>query len=302
MLHIGLGVNSCFAVKRHAEPEEWLGILGTLGVRSAQVSVDMFDPFLTPAATLHRLVTRTRAAAEAAGVVLHSLFTGTGIQSNPLLFHEDDDARRRALEWHCRCVETAATLGCRAWGGVAGSMTIATASVPAARAAAEERAAALWCELAAHAGSAGLGYLLIEPMSVAREAPTGFEATDAFLARTRSAPVPTRLCVDVGHLPAGLSAAERDPYAWLTRYGSESPVIHLQQTDGARSHHWPFTAERNAVGIIDPARVLDALAASGAGEALLALEIFTPAFMPMDTCTVRDLTESVQYWRRWVTD
>jgi hypothetical protein len=33
--------------------------------------------------------------------------------------------------------------------------------------------------------------------------------------------------------------------------------VQLQQSDGLADHHWPFTPERNATGLVDPARVPD---------------------------------------------
>ena len=43
---------------------------------------------------------------------------------------------------------------------------------------------------------------------------------------------------------------DRDPYAWLERLGRRAPVVQLQQADGQADHHWPFTPETNATGII----------------------------------------------------
>ena len=52
---------------------------------------------------------------------------------------------------------------------------------------------------------------------------------------------------------------DTDCYAWLSRLGAWSPVIHMQQTDGTHSSHDPFTAANNAEGKIHPVRVLEAL-------------------------------------------
>src|SRR2546423_6791181 len=89
--------------------------------------------------------------------------------------------------------------------------------------------------------------------------------------------VPIMLCLDVGHqCVPGTTGAERDPYAWLERLGSEAPVVHLQQSDGVGDHHWPFTEETNAKGRIRPDEVLAALDRSGATEVALVLEIVPP--------------------------
>ncbi|GHV81398.1 AP endonuclease [Spirochaetia bacterium] len=109
-----------------------------------------------------------------------------------------------------------------------------------------------------------------------------------------------------------LFAEERDGdcYAWLSELGAYSPIIHLQQTDGFSSAHLPFTAERNAWGIIDGSLVLRALKTSydkpakssmpaRCEEIYLTLELFTSTaaimhdFMPL-------VRESAAYWRRWI--
>ena len=50
-----------------------------------------------------------------------------------------------------------------------------------------------------------------------------------------------------------------DPYNWLETLGCFSPIIHLQQTDGNVSQHWPFNDRFNAKGIIAGKKVLDSL-------------------------------------------
>lgn len=105
------------------------------------------------------------------------------------------------------------------------------------------------------------------------------------------------LCLDVGHqCVPGTSGDEADPYVWLNRLGRQAGVVHLQQSDAQADHHWPFTAPYNERGRIEPDRVLDALAASGAGEVALVLEVI-PAFEADDRRVLDELRDSVEYWR-----
>ena len=102
-----------------------------------------------------------------------------------------------------------------------------------------------------------------------------------------------------------------DLYAWARRVGRYCPIVHLQQTDGKRSAHQPFTDEFNAQGIVDPAKLLGAMAASFATEpgggnyppacqrVCLTLEIFS-ATMDMPEDILSRLGDSVAYWRRFV--
>ena len=98
--------------------------------------------------------------------------------------------------------------------------------------------------------------------------------------------------------------------AWVRRLGCYSPIVHLQQSDGKSSPHWPFSAEFNAKGVVRAEEVLRALVAAYAqeddptmppkcGEVVLTLEPFISTagntFDLMD-----DLRESVAYWRKWI--
>ena len=105
------------------------------------------------------------------------------------------------------------------------------------------------------------------------------------------------LCLDIGHqCVPGATGDEADPYAWLALLGRQASVVHLQQSDAEGDHHWPFTAQYNRRGRIHGSSVLDALAASGAQEPTLILEII-PAFEADDRRVLQELRESVWYWR-----
>ncbi len=112
------------------------------------------------------------------------------------------------------------------------------------------------------------------------------------------APLPIRYLVDVGHAcNFEASGEDLDPYAWIRRIGARCPIIHLQQTDGKGDRHWPFTAEFNKIGIIQPKKVLDAIAAAGIQQAYLELEIIS-AFEAREDQVLDDLRASVEYWRK----
>ncbi|MGA2762722.1 MAG: TIM barrel protein [Spirochaetia bacterium] len=105
-------------------------------------------------------------------------------------------------------------------------------------------------------------------------------------------------------------ARDGDLYAWLAELGCYSPIVHLQQSDGKSSSHLPFTPEFNATGIVQPLKVLQAIARScerpgPAGmpkpceDIYLTFEIFSrTSDRPRDILPA--LAESVRYWRQWV--
>jgi sugar phosphate isomerase/epimerase len=100
-----------------------------------------------------------------------------------------------------------------------------------------------------------------------------------------------------------------DPYNWLSTLGCYSPIIHLQQTDGNVSAHWPFNDRYNAGGIITGDKVLDSLADSyrhtytgmppKCDEIYLTIEVFAETSeLPYDI--LKKLEESVLYWRDFI--
>ena len=95
-----------------------------------------------------------------------------------------------------------------------------------------------------------------------------------------------------------------DLYAWLERLGCNSPIIHLQQTDGNGSSHRGFTAELRNGDQVCPKKVLRALAraygqpgkSGKSAQIFLTLELFFPtAAYPSEI--IRVLRESVAVWR-----
>ena len=99
----------------------------------------------------------------------------------------------------------------------------------------------------------------------------------------------------------GTTGPDRDPYAWLRHFGGRLAEVQLQQSDGLADHHWPFTPERNETGLIDPGRVLDALAEAGARDVLLVLEVI-PAFEQDDAEALAGLRASAGLWRAALTE
>ena len=97
-----------------------------------------------------------------------------------------------------------------------------------------------------------------------------------------------------------------DPYYWLENLACYSPIIHLQQTDGNVSEHWPFNKKYNAVGIIEGDKVLKAIYDSygrsqtgmpaACQNIYLTIEVFAGTLeIPYDI--LKNIEDSVQYWR-----
>ena len=290
-----LGINNCFAAKRWPRPGDWAHVVADeLGLDLVELSLDLIEDISTPAERQHaadqilEALSRYRLTAD-------TTFTGLAAYSRNLLMHPDAERRRAAMDWYKAVIDLTARLGARGTGGHVGAMSVPDWSDPDRRA---ERWSGLQrglAELTGRAREAGLDYLLVENLASRRE-PSTIAGIQTLLTDGDSEHVPVRLCLDVGHqCVPGTSGPDRDPYAWLQQFGSSLAEVQLQQSDGLADTHWPFTAERNKAGRIDPGRVLDTLADSGAGDVLLVLEVI-PANEQDDAEVIADLRSSAEQW------
>ena len=295
-MRLQLGINTCFAVKRWPRPDDWAPVVrDRLGLRLVQHSLDLVDT-AAPAERLASQAAEVRAAVDEHGLELHSTFTGLAAYSANLLLAPDAVDREAALAWYRRIVGLTAKVGGRATGGHVGCFSVPDWRDPARRSHLWNGLQRSLAELATDARSAGLEYLVVENLAVARE-PSTMAMIGELLDDGDAACVPIRLCLDLGHMVVpGTSGPDRDPYAWLRSLGRSAPIIQLQQSDPEGDHHWPFTKADNAIGRIAADRVIDALGEGGVEESALVLEVIPP-FEQDDDTVLSDLAESVDYWR-----
>jgi sugar phosphate isomerase/epimerase len=292
-MRVTLGVNTAFAVKRWPRVEDWSSLVrDELGVSTVQVCLDLVD--LRTSATTEREASRHRTALSKHGLTADSTFTGVNAYSTNLLLHPNRAGRASAQRWYERAIRFTAAIGGRGTGGHVGAYSVPDWSDARRREALNNELRTRLRALAGYSMRAGLSYFAVENLASVRE-PGTIKQVDALLTARDSEHVPVMVCVDVGHqCVPGMVPPDADPYAWLRHFARKACAIHLQQNDGT-DRHWPFTVERNATGVIDAERVLDALEAGGASDVLLVLEITEPPREP-DTAVVDHLRESVAYW------
>jgi sugar phosphate isomerase/epimerase len=295
-MRLRLGINTCFAVKRWPRPADWAPIVGDrLGLRLVQHSFDLVDT-AGSADVIAAEADDLRSTTSAAGLELHSTFTGLAAYSTNLLLHPLRASREAALAWFSVAIAFTSRAGGVATGGHVGAFSVPDWRDPAERATRWADLRVSLRSLAAQGRAAGLDYLMVENLAAARE-PSTMAMVRELLTDGDPGHVPVRLCLDVGHMCVpGASGPDRDPYAWLREIGSGAPVIQLQQSDAEGDHHWPFTPRFEAIGRIRADRVIDALGEGGATESALILEVI-PSFEQDDDSVLDDLAVSVDYWR-----
>lgn len=294
---IHLGINACFAVKRWPEAEQWVRIVkDELGLDCCQFSFDLVDPLLDEAVTLP-YADAAREAAEARGVSIHSAFTGLAAYSWSQLLHPQQAMRGAAMRWYERAIDFTAQLGANGMGGHIGAFSVQDAANPERKQMLLRELEKRLVNLAHYAKQRGLSFLLFENMAVEREWGHSIEEAQQLARLDTGGGVPLVLCFDVGHPCALHTGTASDDYlAWFAQPWPHRPIIHLQQTDRTGDHHWPFTRDYNAQGMVRAEDILRAIAPRQAeGGVFLFLEPIHP-FEADDTRVLDELKESVAYW------
>jgi sugar phosphate isomerase/epimerase len=292
-----LAVNTGFAVNRLTPAAQWVPFVkNLLGIDYVQFTADMIMPYmLDPLA--EKIARRTRAIADEHGLVIHSVFTGAFTRLNHFS-HPDPEVRAYWLRWFKALADVAVILGARSMGSHLGIQTMPDNSLLRTRQDLLQTTVQCWRELAEYASDVGLEYLAWEPMSISREYGETIAEADRILAMLEGFPLPMRLCLDVDHGDVQSPRAEdTDPYAWLEHFAAVSPLVHLKQSYEDKGGHWPFTSEHNRRGRIVPERTIQALRKGGAEEVCLILELSFRERQPVEARMLRDIQESVQFWK-----
>lgn len=296
-----LGVNNCFAVKRWPMPKDWAEICSEeLDVNLIQFSFDLLDPrTIKPA--LSEIISEIRDAVSEKGLIIHSTFTGLAAYSFNLLTHPSLGMRLDALDWYSRAIKVTGRLNVKCTGGHVASLSYPDYQNEGRRKYLENFLLESLHFLSHLAYFEGLSMLLWEPMPLFREPPCTIADSRRLLNKINEVSrIPIKLTIDVGHqCTMGIKEPDNDVYSWLMELSPESPVIHLQQTDGKADRHWPFTEKYNEVGIIKPEKIINAIEKSGAKEVYLMLEIIHP-FEAEEKTVLEDLKVSVNYWRNYI--
>ncbi len=299
MPNVHLGINTCFAVKRWPEPEQWVRLIKhELGLDCCQFSFDLIDPQMDQAAVASYVDT-ARVSAAQHNLRIHSTFTGLAAYSWSQLLHPQEAMREAAMHWYMRAIDFTARLGAEGTGGHIGALSVQDAANTQRKRALISEMIERLNTLTNYAAHAGLQFFLFENMAVTREYGSSLDEAHALLSNVANHGVPLILCLDVGHPCALHTGTSSDNYqAWLSSSWQNTPVLHLQQTDHTADHHWPFTSTYNAQGIVHPEPIVQAVQQwSKKHDVYLFLELIHP-FEADDTIILNELKESVGYWQK----
>ena len=300
MSEILLGVNNCFAIGRYPEPEAWLGIVKhELGLEHVQFSYDLLDPIIIDDDTFTRKSHEIKKLADSMGIRIDTAVTGEVVHKFNCLLEPDPALRKCYIRWFEKMIDGAELLGADGSGVYLGTLSQTDHENPERRKELIEEMLDAITHLTKIAKDSNQKYFLWEPMSVPRELPCTIDETRHMIERANEhSHVPVRLCLDVGHgyIRSG-DPRDSDAYAWIRELGHLSPVVHMQQTDGKGSRHWPFTEEFNKIGVIDPERIFQAIEETGIEKSIIVFEFFYSAHAIPDESAIDNLKTSVEYWQ-----
>lgn len=298
---IFLGFNcNCFT-NRYDEPEEWTRICKELGIHKVMFNIDLIDPYWSWE-TQKKLCDKTLEACAKNGVSIFASFGGQHGHQH-YLGHPDPDARKEGERFFRNAIRQTVYLGGKSFGTCFGIQTVRSSSNAQTRARLLEETIDCYRRLAEYGAEMGLEALAYEMTSVDRETCATFAENDYVLERCADMAIPLRICLDMGHRNMEGLPEEADHLAWIRRYADRCDVIDCQQTLRESSCHWPFTPENNAKGVIRAEEVVAAIRDSGAqNDILLSFELRCAAFYPQEHSFMKNLEQSVEYWRAFVKD
>lgn len=297
---VKLGINTGFALNRFTSPEEWIPIVGDLGLKTVQFTADLLNPSL-PDGIIQAQIKKIRDMTGDRGIRITSTFTSAFTRVNHLA-HPDPDFRKYWLDWFYRFVDISAALGAECMGSHFGILTVRDNSDEHVRKERFEQNVNGWKKIARYAQTKGLKYLLWEPMSIPRElGETLEEARRIHDIVNEDIAIPMKMCLDVDHGDVSSPNPEdTDPYAWIRDFAKESPFIHIKQTLLDKGGHWAFTPENNKKGKIQGEEFIRALEKAGVKDTVLLLELSFREREPFESRVVEDIRGSVEYWRSFV--
>ena len=293
-----LSLNTNPLVNRFADPADLIRTVARdLRIRDLQLTHEFINPSW-PAPVIRRLTRAMRAAMNETGVRVTSGMTGPYGRLNHF-GHPDRDVRRYYVDWFKTFADITADLGGTSVGTQFAIFTFADFDDAQRREELTQIAIDCWAEVAEHGRRAGLGYVFWEPMSVGREFGPTIAETLALQSRLTAAAmaIPMWMMADIDHGDTtSPNPDDTDPYAWARAVPTLSPIIHIKQSKMDKSGHRPFTAAHNANGRIQPAALLQALAAGGAVDNEICLELSFKERDPDDRAVIPAIAESIAFW------
>ena len=292
-----LGINLGFANNRFPEPHVWTKIVSDLGIHKVQFVADILNPMLKKydKEYFDDQVNKTIECIKANNISITSIMTSSFTRVNHFS-HPDKGYRDAWFAWFIDFLKMGQKFGAKSAGSHFGILTTTSLSNKDKR---YKETLKYWEELSQIAKELGYEYLFFESMSIDREFGNTIENTKQILEDlNKISYIPFKLCLDVGHAP---HPSQRDYKKWLNKFAKDCIIVHLQQTVLNSSNHSPFTEEYNKTGVVHPKDVLNILNKYDVSPEL-DFEISFREKEEVEPTIIKDLKESVDYWKTYITN
>ena len=304
MVEIFLGTDLSFGLKMWPETDRWLNIVKNyLGLDVIEFNSDFLDPLFNDTNEYMEVAKEIYQACKENNIEINNYFTGEMTHCVNFITHPDERLRKGGIKWCKGAIDIASTMGARAIGSNFNNIPSYIRNDKFLYKKTIDYLMSTLSDLTRYSKEKNLKFLLWEQMYSPSEVPYTIEQTKKYFEKLNSiSSLPVKLVIDVGHACCQNFKHledDADPYRWIEECGYLAEVIHLQQTDGLASRHWPFTKEYNKKGIIFPELILKSIEKADIDKIYLIFEIFFPLEVNEKT-VLSEMVETVKYWRKFL--
>jgi len=293
-----LSINAGFAVNRFNNNEIFIDFVKNhLKLNYIQPTSDWLNMNL-PERYIFKNVKQLDKVLSKYNVKVNSLFTGAFTRLNHL-GHPDKEHQMYWVNWFKRFIDVGIDLGANHVGSHLGILSYHDNKQR--KKLLKTRIIKNWHLIGEYAYKKKIKSLIWEPMSISREFGETLNECNQIHSLLNKKKYKFNLCLDVGH--GDLNSKNKsnyDPYKWLEKFSSESPVIHIKQVKKNNFAHLPFTKKDNKDGIIKPKKILDILKKNNNSDTELAFELSFKERDPIDKNLKKNIFETVQYWKKFL--
>jgi hypothetical protein len=297
MNKINLGIHLGFLTTRYNDPKIWTDLVrNEFNLSHVQFVSDLIDPAL-PDKIIREEIKKVNYYTKKHHIKIKHTMTS---HRNNYMGSSNKKISIYWKEWIKKFIKISSMLGAEGAGSLLGIFTFDDFENNYSTT--RKKIVNGWLELAKVGKKCGLKYLIWEPMSVPREMGDTIKDTKSLhneLNKKSAIPILLNLDVDHGN-HTSKDKNDHNPYKWIEKLGHLSPSIHLKQKTKDIFTHKPFIEKYNKIGIIKPNKIISSIKKNKIEECTLYFEFSFREREPFDSNAIKDIKESVNYWREHI--
>jgi len=296
-MKINLGLHLGFASTRFNDPKIWTDIVrNELDLNYVQFVSDLLEPSL-PKKIINEEILKINYYTKKYNIIIKDTMT---LPRYNYIGHYNPQISNYWKNWLKKFIKISSQLGAEGAGSLLGIYSFDDLENNYKKT--RKRIIDGWVDISKYAKTCGIKYLIWEPMSVKREMGETIKSTKSLHNElNKKSHIPILLNLDVDH--GDIKSKNKDdfnPYKIIRSLGHNSPAIHLKQKTKDIYSHKPFVKKFNKIGIIKPEKIINELTKTGIDEVTLYFEFSFREREPFDSSSIKDIKESVKYWRNYI--